>query len=75
MTPAAGPFAELDNLVLHLRGLVLVRDLRRRRGANEEELGMFTSEIDRARESLAGSIRGKRNDGTPVGCVLFSNVP
>jgi hypothetical protein len=61
MTPTAGNlFTELDNLVLHLKGLVLARDLRRRSGADEQELGMFTSEVDRARETLAGYIRRER---------------
>jgi hypothetical protein len=46
-------FAELDDLILHLKGLVLVRDLRRRRGADEIELGMYGTEIDRVRGRLA----------------------
>ncbi len=56
-------FTELDDLVLRLKGLVLVRNLLRSRGAGPEELGMFNAAIDRARDRLAefahrdGSVR------------------
>jgi hypothetical protein len=50
-------FTELDDLVLRLKGLVLVRNLLRSRGANATELGMFTAEIDRARDRLAEFLR------------------
>lgn len=46
-------FQELDELVLHLKGLVLVRDVRRRAGADEDELSMYHDEIRRVREQLA----------------------
>ena len=46
-------FRKLDDLVLHLKGLVLVRDLRERRGADEGELLMYGAEIDRVRGQLA----------------------
>jgi len=46
-------FQELDELVLHLKGLVLVRDVRRRAGADRKELAMYNDEIRRARERLA----------------------
>ena len=46
-------FRRLDDLVLHLKGLVLVRDLRERRGAEEGELLMYGAEIDRVRGQLA----------------------
>jgi len=42
-------FRKLDDLVLHLKGLVLVRELRERRGADEGELLMYGAEIDRVR--------------------------
>ena len=42
----------LDDLVLHLQGLVLVRALRESRGADDDELQMFGAEIDRVREQL-----------------------
>ena len=46
-------FRRLDDLVLHLKGLILVRDLRERRGADEAELLMYGAEIDRVRGQLA----------------------
>jgi len=51
-------FQELDDLVLHLKGLVLVRDLQRKRGADEVELGMYSAEIDRVRSRLATLVQG-----------------
>ncbi len=51
-------FRRLDDLVLHLKGLVLVRDLRERRGADEGELLMYGAEIDRVRGQLARLARG-----------------
>lgn len=47
------PFRELDDLVLDLKGLVLIERLRRERGADAEELTMFSHEISRARTRLA----------------------
>jgi len=49
-------FRELDDLVLHLKGLVLVRRLRERGGADDSELVMYGAEIDRVREQLAGLV-------------------
>ena len=46
-------FRELDDLVLHLKGLVLVRRLREGRGADAAELRLYDDEIVRARERLA----------------------
>jgi EmrB/QacA subfamily drug resistance transporter len=43
----------LDDLVLHLRGLVLVRQLRASRGADEDELELYGTEIERVRAQLA----------------------
>jgi hypothetical protein len=54
-----GSFRELDDLVLNLKGLVLVRDLRQRRGADADELGMYGAEIDRVRDRLASLVRTK----------------
>ncbi len=48
---------QFDDLVLHLRGLVLVRELRERRGADEGELEMYGAEIERVREQLAEVVR------------------
>jgi hypothetical protein len=53
----ARSFRELDDLVLHLKGLVLVRKLRERRGADDTELVMYSVEIDRVRDQLAHLVR------------------
>jgi hypothetical protein len=50
-------FRELDDLVLHLKGLVLVHALRERRGASEGELDVYRTEIDRVRDRLAAMVR------------------
>jgi hypothetical protein len=52
-------FRELDDLVLHLKGLVLVRKLRERNGAETTELAMYGAEIDRVRERLAELVQGE----------------
>ena len=46
-------FRKVDDLLLHLKGLVLVRQVRERRGADEGELLMYGAEIDRVRSQLA----------------------
>jgi hypothetical protein len=46
-------FRELDELVLDLKGLVLVRSLRERSGADDSEILMYSAEIDRVRSQLA----------------------
>jgi len=51
------PFRELDDLVLHLKGLVLVRSLRERKGADRNELDMYGAEIERTRDRLASFLR------------------
>jgi hypothetical protein len=48
---------ELDDIVLHLKGLVLVRTFRELRGAGEDELAMYRAEIERVRERLADFVR------------------
>ena len=55
------PFHELDDLVLHLKGLVLVRRLREQRGADADELTMYRTEIDRVRERLASLVSGRKD--------------
>ena len=50
-------FRELDDLVLHLKGLVLVRKLRARNGAEASELAMYGAEIERVRERLADFVK------------------
>ena len=53
-------FSQLDDLVLHLKGLVLVRDLRRDAGADADELTRFDAEIARVRARLAELLLGSR---------------
>jgi hypothetical protein len=62
MTSAAtaSPFRELDDLVLHLKGLVLVRRLREQRGADADELYMYGAEIERVRDQLASLVRRRK---------------
>ena len=50
-------FGELDDLVLNLKGLVLVRALREQRGADDGELDLYSAEIERVRDRLAGLVR------------------
>ena len=50
-------FRKLDDLLLHLKGLVLVRQVREQRGADEDELLMYGVEIDRVRNRLARLVR------------------
>ena len=51
------PFRELDDLVLQLKGLVLVRDLRRQHGAEDDELVLYANEIERVRNRLASLVQ------------------
>ncbi len=57
MSPAMQSFRELDDLVLHLKGLVLVRGVREERGADADELAMYGAEIERVRDRLAALVR------------------
>ena len=52
-------FRELDDLVMHLKGLVMVRRLREESGAAPDELGMFSAEIDTVRGRLAALATGQ----------------
>jgi hypothetical protein len=47
----------VDDLVLRLKGLVLVRDLLGTRGASQSELDEHTAEINRVRDQLARVMR------------------
>jgi hypothetical protein len=49
---------EVDDLLLQVRGLVLVRDLLEERGATRAEVDAHTSELERARHRLAVIIGG-----------------
>jgi hypothetical protein len=60
MSAAVQGFRELDDLVLHLKGLVLVQGVRERGGADELELQMYGAEIDRIRDQLAEYVRAGR---------------
>lgn len=53
---------EIDDLLLSLRGLVLVRDLLVERGATADEIDQHSREADRVRARLAALIGG----GTPL---------
>jgi hypothetical protein len=55
MTPP--PFEALDDLVLRLKGLVLVRELRECRRADGDELDMYDAEIRRVRDQLADLVK------------------
>ena len=55
MTPP--PFDALDDLVLRLKGLVLVRELRESGRADGHELEMYDAEIRRVRDQLANLVR------------------
>ncbi|MFL5921809.1 MAG: hypothetical protein ACJ75Q_11300 [Gaiellaceae bacterium] len=57
---AVRSFRELDDLVLHLKGLVLVQRVREERGADVDELAMYGAEINRVRERLAAVVRETR---------------
>jgi hypothetical protein len=59
-------FRELDDLVLQLKGLVLVRRLREQRGADDAELAMFHAAIDRVRERLASVVKNGVPDRAPA---------
>ena len=48
---------EVDDLLLHLRGLVLVREILRQRGAGADEIDEHSAEIDRLRDRLAEVMR------------------
>ena len=50
-------FREVDELVLHLKSLVLVRALLAERGASEAELEEHGAEIDRVRAELASLVQ------------------
>ena len=50
-------FREIDDLVLQLKGLVLVRELLASRGAGADDIDVHSVEIERVRERLAGEVR------------------
>ena len=52
---------EIDDLLLSMRGLVLVRDLLVERGATRHEVDAHTAELERTRRRLVELIGGRRN--------------
>ena len=44
---------EIDDLLLHIRGLVLVREILRQRGATAAELDQHSRELERLKSRLA----------------------
>jgi hypothetical protein len=50
-------FGEIDDLLLHLKGLVLVRGLLEERGVSEVDIAEHTHEIERLRARLADLVR------------------
>jgi hypothetical protein len=44
---------EIDDLLLHIRGLVLVREILKQRGASAAELQVHTEELERLKDQLA----------------------
>jgi proline dehydrogenase len=57
MDPSEALFHDLDDLVLRLKGLVLVRELRSRAYADSEELEMYSAEVEQVRDQLADLVR------------------
>jgi len=57
MTAAVQGYRELDDLVLHLKGLVIVQGLREQSGADDLELAQYGAEIERVRDQLAEYVR------------------
>jgi len=55
-------FHQLDDLVLQLKGLVLVRKFREQGGADTDELTMYGEEIERVRDRLAELVQTGRTD-------------
>ncbi|MFL5961309.1 MAG: hypothetical protein ACJ757_00250 [Gaiellaceae bacterium] len=46
----------VDDLLLHARGLVLVREVLARRGASHDELDAHTRELERVRSELVATL-------------------
>jgi hypothetical protein len=47
---------QVDDLLLHARGLVLVREVLARRGASHDELDAHTRELERVRSKLVATL-------------------
>jgi hypothetical protein len=57
---------EIDDELLRVRGLVLVRDLLAKRGATAAEVEAHSDELERARRDLALIIGGARAEASGV---------
>ena len=49
---------EIDDLLLHMRGLAVVRDILSSRGASSAEISAHTNELESVRSRLTELIRG-----------------
>jgi hypothetical protein len=47
---------QVDDLLLHARGLVLVREVLARRGASHDELDAHSRELERVRNELVATL-------------------
>jgi len=56
---------DLDGLLLHLRGLILVRQLLAQRGATQTELDTHSGQIHQLRERPADAFRDPLADDSP----------
>jgi hypothetical protein len=63
MNRTGSRFQELDSLILRLKGLVLVREIRKGRDAGEEELQMYSTEIEGVRDQLADLVKNGGSAG------------
>jgi hypothetical protein len=59
-------FREVDDRLLHLKGLILVRALLEERGASEAELQEHSDAITRVRRQLAELIKSSGALSTPL---------
>ena len=53
---------EIDDLLLHMRGLAVVRDILSERGASSAEIAAHSRELESVRTRLAGLIRGTEGE-------------
>ena len=65
-------FRQLDDLVLDLKGLVLVRELLRERGT---DVGALEPEIDRVRNRLARFVSGPKPEAAAQSCHPAGTAP
>ena len=65
-------FRQLDDLVLDLKGLVLVRELLRERGT---DVGALEVEIDRVRNRLARFVSGPKPEAAARSSRRGGNAP